>query len=120
MEDPGHPLPLSFSEGYNLADTYNHANMLPICFLNDLFYVCRHILAKIFNKSYYVLPSEAAIKHSMGDTVLKQQNMKTIMYRCPRCNRVKHFSVWKHLNREELDRLNYVDVEFKFVRCDMC
>lgn len=46
--------------------------------------------------------------------------MKIIMYRCPRCNRVKQFSVWRHLTREELNRLNYVDVEFKFVRCDMC
>ena len=46
--------------------------------------------------------------------------MKIIMYRCPKCNRVKQFSIWRHLTREELVRLNYVDVEFRFVQCDMC
>ena len=46
--------------------------------------------------------------------------MKIIMYRCPKCNRVKQFSTWRHLTREELVRLNYVEVEFRFVQCDMC
>ncbi len=58
--------------------------------------------------------------YGMRDAASSEKNKKIIMYRCPRCNRVKQFSVWKHLNREELARLNYVEVEFRFVRCDMC
>jgi hypothetical protein len=56
----------------------------------------------------------------MKTSFSQEVTMKIVMYRCPKCNRVKQFSVWRYLSREELSRLNYVDVEFKFVQCDMC
>jgi hypothetical protein len=94
--------------------------MFPCCFCNDFFILTGVILAKNFLCGYYRLPSYGGIMSEMREIALRENNPKIIMYRCPRCNRVKQFSLWKHLNREELERLNYVDVEFKFVRCDMC
>jgi hypothetical protein len=87
-------------KGETLADSTYDANLLP-------FYLQLKIYANIINRR---------IKTSFW----REATMKIVMYRCPKCNRVKQFSVWRYLSREELSRLNYVDVEFKFVQCDMC
>jgi hypothetical protein len=95
-------------ERETLADT----QQMHFCYQCVTFILNGFILAR--NK-YYVICYSSRIKWKLVEVV-----MKIIMYRCPKCNRVKQFSTWKHLTREELVRLNYVEVEFRFVQCDMC